>query len=83
MSSMRTRSLAVTAAALVSFVPLTFTLGCNKPVYPEDYARLGTAPGFCHHCHTGKCPVGITTQIELSPDENVVDYVAAPDEEKS
>lgn len=36
MSSMRTRSLAVTAAALVSFVPLTFTLGCNKPA--------GTAP---------------------------------------
>jgi glutamate synthase domain-containing protein 2 len=28
----------------------------------DDYASLGTAPGFCHHCHTGKCPVGITTQ---------------------
>ena len=28
----------------------------------EDYANLGTAPGYCHHCHTGKCPVGITTQ---------------------
>ena len=28
----------------------------------EDYARLGTAAGFCHHCHTGQCPVGITTQ---------------------
>ena len=23
---------------------------------------LGTAPGACHHCHTGRCPVGITTQ---------------------
>ncbi|MBM4436377.1 MAG: FMN-binding glutamate synthase family protein, partial [Actinobacteria bacterium] len=21
-----------------------------------------TAPGFCQHCHTGRCPVGITTQ---------------------
>jgi hypothetical protein len=31
----------------------------------EDYERLGTAPGFCHHCHTGRCPVGITTQDEL------------------
>jgi methylamine---glutamate N-methyltransferase subunit C len=31
-----------------------------------DYATLGTAPGFCHHCHTGKCPVGVTTQdVEL------------------
>ena len=28
----------------------------------EDYARLGTAPGYCHHCHTGRCPVGVTTQ---------------------
>ena len=31
----------------------------------EDCARLGTAPGFCHHCHTGKCPVGVTTQDPL------------------
>jgi glutamate synthase domain-containing protein 2 len=30
-----------------------------------DYHRLGTAPGFCHHCHTGKCPVGVTTQDAL------------------
>jgi glutamate synthase domain-containing protein 2 len=30
--------------------------------------------GFCHHCHTGKCPVGIATQNpeltkRLDPDE--------------
>ena len=31
----------------------------------EDYKKLGTAAGFCHHCHTGKCPVGITTQDEV------------------
>ena len=37
-------------------------LGCNKPVYHEDYERLGTEPGCCHHCHTGRCPVGIATQ---------------------
>ncbi len=23
---------------------------------------LGTSPGHCHHCHTGRCPVGVTTQ---------------------
>ena len=23
---------------------------------------LGAEPGACHHCHTGRCPVGITTQ---------------------
>ena len=38
-------------------------LGCNKPVHVEDYHKLGTEPGFCHHCHTGLCPVGVTTQI--------------------
>lgn len=27
-----------------------------------EYRALGTAPGFCHHCHTGRCPVGVTTQ---------------------
>jgi glutamate synthase domain-containing protein 2 len=46
-------------------------LGCNRDVYFQDgkaisaeadYAALGTQPGFCHHCHTGKCPVGVTTQ---------------------
>ena len=31
-------------------------------LHEEDYQALGTAPGFCHHCHTGRCPVGITTQ---------------------
>ena len=37
-------------------------LNCNAPFYEDDYAALGTKPGFCHHCHTGRCPVGITTQ---------------------
>jgi glutamate synthase domain-containing protein 2 len=23
---------------------------------------LGTTPGHCAHCHTGRCPVGVTTQ---------------------
>ncbi|WP_368861207.1 FMN-binding glutamate synthase family protein [Frankia sp. AgB32] len=27
-----------------------------------EYTALGTAPGHCTHCHTGACPVGITTQ---------------------
>jgi methylamine---glutamate N-methyltransferase subunit C len=37
-------------------------LGCNSPRYLDDYHELGTEPGACHHCHTGRCPVGITTQ---------------------
>jgi glutamate synthase domain-containing protein 2 len=46
-------------------------LGCNSDTYVQDgthrsaaadYEQLGTAPGYCHHCHTGRCPVGVTTQ---------------------
>ncbi len=39
-------------------------MGCNKPIYVEDYHKLGTEPYHCHHCHTGLCPVGIATQDE-------------------
>ncbi len=58
---------AIGTAALVA-------LGCNAPRYVEDYEALGTAPGACHHCHTGRCPVGITTQdpeleARLDPEE--------------
>jgi len=37
-------------------------LNCNAPLYIEDYQKLGVEPGSCHHCHTGRCPVGVTTQ---------------------
>lgn len=37
-------------------------LNCNKPLFVEDYEALGTRPGACSHCHTGRCPVGVATQ---------------------
>ena len=37
-------------------------LNCNADLYAEDYKKLGTAAGYCHHCHTGRCPVGVATQ---------------------
>jgi methylamine---glutamate N-methyltransferase subunit C len=37
-------------------------LNCNAELYIDDYKKLGTEPGYCHHCHTGKCPVGVATQ---------------------
>jgi methylamine---glutamate N-methyltransferase subunit C len=40
-------------------------LGCNRAIHLEDYRTLGVAPGTCHHCHTGRCPVGIATQDPL------------------
>jgi len=56
------KALALGADAVSIGVGAMIALGCNKPVYEADYVALGTAPGFCHHCHTGACPVGITTQ---------------------
>jgi len=41
---------------------MLIALNCQRPIYLEDYHALGTEPGACHHCHTGKCPVGIATQ---------------------
>jgi glutamate synthase domain-containing protein 2 len=37
-------------------------LNCNAELFVEDYKKLGTEPGYCHHCHTGRCPVGVATQ---------------------
>ncbi len=56
------KALAMGADAVSIGVASLIALGCNKPVYLDDYEKLGTEPGFCHHCHTGRCPVGITTQ---------------------
>jgi glutamate synthase domain-containing protein 2 len=65
------KALALGADAVSIGVASLLALGCNRPTYrrdgkdhdvTEDYARLGTEAGYCHHCHTGLCPVGITTQ---------------------
>jgi glutamate synthase domain-containing protein 2 len=66
------KALAMGADAVSIGQGVLIALGCNSPCYvqngkeqidvTEEYHRLGTSPGFCHHCHTGKCPVGVTTQ---------------------
>ncbi len=56
------KALALGADAVSIGSAAMVALGCNKPVYLEDYEKLGTEPGCCHHCHTGNCPVGIATQ---------------------
>src|SRR5271170_973544 len=71
------KALAMGADAVSIGQGVLMALGCNRPHYQQqgpgesgqtridvtaDYASLGTAPGFCHHCHTGRCPVGVTTQ---------------------
>jgi glutamate synthase domain-containing protein 2 len=56
------KALALGADAVSIGSAAMVALGCNRNVYVEDYEALGTAPGYCHHCHTGRCPVGVTTQ---------------------
>jgi methylamine---glutamate N-methyltransferase subunit C len=56
------KALALGADACYIGTAALIALNCNRPLYVEDYAALGTEPGACHHCHTGRCPVGITTQ---------------------
>jgi len=65
------KALAMGADAVSIGQGVLMALGCNSESYVQngkhhpaaaDYERLGTAPGYCHHCHTGRCPVGVTTQ---------------------
>ncbi len=65
------KALALGADAVSIGQGALMALGCNHESFVqngqhhsavEDYRKLGTAPGFCHHCHTGRCPVGVTTQ---------------------
>jgi glutamate synthase domain-containing protein 2 len=65
------KALAMGADAVALGQGVLMSLGCNCDYYVQDgervdctadYERLGVAPGFCHHCHTGLCPVGVTTQ---------------------
>jgi methylamine---glutamate N-methyltransferase subunit C len=68
------KALALGADAVAIGQGILMSLGCNSSSYVHngehvsalaEYDALGTKPGFCHHCHTGKCPVGVTTQDEI------------------
>jgi glutamate synthase domain-containing protein 2 len=65
------KALALGADAVSIGMASLVALGCNSASalidgvevdVTEDYRALGTAPGYCHHMQTGRCPVGITTQ---------------------
>ena len=56
------KAMALGADAIYIGTAALIALNCNKPIFVEDYHKLGTEPGFCHYCHTGRCPVGVTTQ---------------------
>lgn len=66
------KALALGADAVSIGQAAMMAIGCNSRTWQQngepidataDYAAMGTAPGFCHHCQSGKCPVGIATQL--------------------
>ena len=59
------KALALGADAVSIGMAALMALNCNAPLYVEDYEALGTRPGACNMCQTGRCPVGVTTQDPL------------------
>ena len=57
------KALALGADAVAIGIAALVALNCNKDIPEADFEKeVGVKAGFCHHCQTGKCPVGITTQ---------------------
>ena len=56
-SSLGAKAVAIGHSALMA-------LNCNKeiPGVTDYEGTVGVKAGYCYHCHTGRCPVGITTQ---------------------
>src|ERR671910_1988002 len=56
------KALALGAGAVSIGVGALIALGDNAPELADEYARLGTAPGFYDDWHEGRDPAGISTQ---------------------
>ena len=78
------KALALGADAVAIGIGALVALNCNREIPESDFINeVGVPAGQCHHCHTGKCPVGITTQNpeltkRLDPDaaaERVANYI--------
>ena len=69
--SLGAKAVAIGHAALMS-------LNCNKeiPGVTDYEGTVGVPAGQCYHCHTGRCPVGITTQDPELRKRLVVDEAA-------
>jgi glutamate synthase domain-containing protein 2 len=69
------KALALGADAVAIGHASLIALNCNKDIPEADFPNeMGVEAGHCYHCHTGRCPVGITTQDpelrkRLNPDE--------------
>src|SRR5205085_1688442 len=58
------KALALGAKAVAIGHAGLIALNCNKeiPGVTDYEGTIGVPAGQCYHCHTGRCPVGITTQ---------------------
>src|SRR6266508_4331267 len=58
------KCLSLGATAVAIGTSALIALNCNKeiPGVTDYEGTVGVPAGQCYHCHTGRCPVGITTQ---------------------
>src|SRR4051794_6101097 len=58
------KALSLGAKAVALGPSALMALNCNKeiPGVTDYEGSVGVPAGECYHCHTGRCPVGITTQ---------------------
>ena len=68
------KALALGADAVAVGTAVMIALNCNKDIPEADFPKeIGVEAGYCYHCHTGRCPVGVATQdpvlrARLDPD---------------
>src|ERR1700726_50231 len=72
------KCLALGATAVAIGHSALMALNCNKeiPGVTDYEGTIGVPAGQCYHCHTGRCPVGITTQDPELRKRLVVDDAA-------
>ena len=57
------KALALGADAVAIGHSVMMALNCNKDIPEANFQEeMGVEPGYCYHCHTGRCPVGVATQ---------------------
>ena len=58
------KALALGAEAIAIGHSVLMALNCNKHIegVTDFESEIGVPAGYCYHCHTGRCPVGVATQ---------------------
>ncbi len=77
MTWMRSRSLALTTAALVGFVPLVSTLGCNKPSAESAQSETATAPAPAQALPGAETPEALVARMKAGAAKEDFGEIAA------